>query len=344
MRTRAIQLAMVGLAAALAAVAPGRAAADGLCSLSVTAPASMAAVAGQGITFSAVVNAANCAGTVTLDWDFGDGTPHSLQPTPVHVYAAPGIYTWTLVAALEGTAAASASGTVNVVAPGPPYTYLMFIARNPGRGNTHWSSDVSVVNLSNADATVNFTFKTPAGDVPTQVAVPVGQAILWPNATSSLFGVDGVVQGAVLATSNTPVSISVRSFTPFGGGTVGQEYQAVTPADAIVQGVVGLLPDLRDSDGFRTNIGFLNVSDTDATVGVTLFDSDGLAVGSALAASVPAWQWVQVTDVFAKAGAPPIAFAYARVQVQTAGSRVWSYASVIDSTTGDPATITVRVP
>lgn len=243
--------------------------------------------------------------------------------------------------AVEGAPYANAVGVINVVAPAPPFTYLMFIARNSGRNNTHWSSDMSAANLSNADATINFTFKTASGGVAAQVTLAQGQQILWPNATASLFGVDGDVQGAVVATSNTPVSISVRSFTPFGGGTVGQEYRAVTAAEGIFRGVEGLLPDLRCGADFRTNIGVLNLSDSEADVQVMLYDGGGSLAGGALSLQVPAWQWVQITDVFAKAGAPCSASSYALLQVHTAGA-VWAYASVIDNTTGSPATIAVR--
>jgi len=35
-------------------------------------------------------------GTVTYDWDFGDGSPHSTDPNPTHVYQKAGDYVATL--------------------------------------------------------------------------------------------------------------------------------------------------------------------------------------------------------------------------------------------------------
>jgi len=341
MRQRAVGLGTLTLLAALVATVAIAASAAAQCTVNIVPHVGLHAVAGQAAAFSADVNATNCTGTVTLDWTFGDLTPDSSQPALAHSYAAPGIYHWELVATVDGAPYATAAGVINVATTAPPFTYLMFIARNSGRNNTHWSSDMSAANLSSADATINFTFKTAAGDVPAQVALAQGKQLLWPNATASLFGVEGDVQGAVVASSNTPVTISVRSSTPFGGGTVGQEYQAVTAANGIFKGADGLLADLRCGAGFRTNIGVLNLSDSEADVQVVLYDGGGSMAGNALFLQVPAWQWMQITDVFAKAGAPCSTSSYALVQVHTAGV-AWAYASVIDNATGSPATIAVR--
>jgi hypothetical protein len=60
--------------------------------------------------------------------------------------------------------------------------------------------------------------------------------------------------------------------------------------------------------------------------------------------TVPAGALVQENDVFASCGAGDAAIAWARIEVRTAGGKVFAYASVIDNTTGDPTIVPVLVP
>jgi PKD repeat protein len=323
----------------------------GLCSISIRGQGEFSAIAGQAIVVPITVTAVGCGGTLTYDWDFGDGTPHSRQPVPSHVWETPGTFTLQLLLGFEGgSGSASAASTVVVTEAPPPYTYLLFAAHTPGKNGTLWRTDVAALNVSGADAALDLTFNGGGQTVTSHVAVPMNGELEWQDAVASLFGITGDASGAIVAASNVPLIITARSFTPSGGGTVGQEYQAATAADTIVSGVAGVLSHLRGTADSRTNVGFLNVSDTDAIVSVRLYDGNGLQTGSELVVGVPAWQWLQITDVFTKAGAvngrfgSHVPVGYARVLVQTVGAKVWAYASVIDNTTGDPTTITMRIP
>jgi len=310
------------------------------CTLSLEAAVPSSAAAGDPVTFQVTPTASGCTGVPTFDWDFGDGTAHANEQNPSHTYAAAGTYTWRVAATLD-PATASAQGTITIGAP--IYRYLLFIAHNPGRNNTLWRSDVAVLNLSSSDATLDLTFFSASGAITKHETLAVNDTAEWRDAVASLFGVSGDAQGAVAVLSNAPLIITVRSYTPFGDGTVGQTYPAVSLTDTIERGQEGVLPHLRGDANFRTNVGFINVSGTDATISVHLFDSNGVGTGSTVV-NVPAWRWTQVNDVFAAAGVPGISLAYAQVQVHTSGSRVWAYASVVDNATGDPATVLMVAP
>ncbi|MGV8041919.1 MAG: PKD domain-containing protein [Thermoanaerobaculaceae bacterium] len=56
--------------------------------------------------------------TITKDWDFGDGSPHSAEDSPKHTYGAAGSYTWTFTAT-SSTATCRDSGRVEVSATDP---------------------------------------------------------------------------------------------------------------------------------------------------------------------------------------------------------------------------------
>lgn len=66
--------------------------------------------------FSAVSTVANSLGSVSYNWNFGDGTPASTEQFPNHVYVRAGTYTWTVTATVGGVSAVDA-GLVKAVGP-----------------------------------------------------------------------------------------------------------------------------------------------------------------------------------------------------------------------------------
>ena len=56
-----------------------------------------------------------CSGTPSFDWDFGDGSAHGTEQNPVHVYDAPGAYTWSYVVTNPGAPQPCGdSGTIDI--------------------------------------------------------------------------------------------------------------------------------------------------------------------------------------------------------------------------------------
>ena len=298
-----------------------------------------AATAGEPVTLSVTVTQSGCTGPIVYDWNFGDGSAHGTTATVAHTWAAAGTYHIVVTVTSDGSTAAS-QVDLTVASPPPVYTYLLFVAHNPGKGGTRWRSDVAITNVSGRDAAVDLTFTSAAGVVARSVTVAPGFAGEWRDAVASLFAVTGDAQGPVVAVSNAPVVIQVHSYTPHATGTMGQSYPAATAADALAAGESGVLTQLAGTAAFRTNIGLLNLGGLDASVAVQLFrGDDGVALGDPLQATVPAWGWVQLNDVFALAQTPDVTMGYAVVTVATPGAKVWSYASVVDNRTGDPLTV-----
>jgi PKD repeat protein len=54
-----------------------------------------------------------CSGSVSYDWNFGDGSAHSTSQTPIHTYSAAGTYTWTMTVSAAG-AICTQTGTITV--------------------------------------------------------------------------------------------------------------------------------------------------------------------------------------------------------------------------------------
>jgi len=72
------------------------------CSLICDASVAEIGAAGASVQFNATAMAANCAGSLTYDWDFGDGSPHSTIQNPMHTYATANTYNWTLTVRVSG--------------------------------------------------------------------------------------------------------------------------------------------------------------------------------------------------------------------------------------------------
>ncbi len=86
------------------------------CSLACDAAAPAGASAGQAVAFTGSASGPWCAGSPVFDWNFGDGSTHSSEQNPSHVYAAAGAYHWSLGVTAEDQVC-SKSGTVTVVNP-----------------------------------------------------------------------------------------------------------------------------------------------------------------------------------------------------------------------------------
>jgi PKD repeat protein len=310
------------------------------CSVDVQGPTSLTGSVGVPVAFAVTVTS-TCAGAPAYDWDFGDGSSHSTDAAPTHTYVAAGTYTFHLVV-VSGGMSATVSGRVVVVAAPPTYQYFLFVAHSPGYFGSSWTSNLALLNGGSSSADVVLTFHGPQGALPVTKALASGTSVEWVDAVASLFGINGDAQGPVTVISTAPLAINSRVVTPFGGGSMGQSYPAVTATDALEPGVDGLLPQLREDSSFRTNVGLVNASSQDATVSVTLFGADGAQIGQPIGVGVPAGGWVQLPKVFVTAGSSAVELGWARVRVTSTVGKVWAYASVVDNVTGDPTTVIMQ--
>jgi hypothetical protein len=87
--------------------------------------------------------------------------------------------------------------------------------------------------------------------------------------------------------------------------------------------------------GFRTNVGVFNPGASPVTVTFTIFDGGRNRMGVPVARSAPGHSGVQVSGIFAAAGAGAVSTENAVIVVTSSGP-VFSYAAVLDNRTTDP--------
>ncbi|MGV8041918.1 MAG: PKD domain-containing protein [Thermoanaerobaculaceae bacterium] len=310
------------------------------CSVACSADVPVSAEVGEPVTMAGSGAAFSCAGGATYDWDFGDGSPHAGTASVEHSYASAGNYQWRLTVTASGVSC-STSGSITVV-QGVTYRYLIpSVAHLPGAGGTVWRTDVAAVNTAPDRATLTLSYHGPTSLGRTATLTGRG-AVEHVNILESLFGMSPASQssGSLEIASNRPLAISSRTYNQTPSGTYGQAYPALAESDALAPGQAGVLPQLKRSNSFRTNVGIANPGPTPVTVLITLLGATGAQVGSSRTLTAAPGGWAQQYDIFSAAGAGMQAVACATVEVS--GGRAWAYASLIDSATGDPTTIPIQ--
>jgi subtilisin family serine protease len=232
--------------------------------------------------------------------------------------------------------------------PAGPYI-VPSAAHAPGSGTSQWRTNLAMVG-SQVAAQLSLTYTPVDGAADSTVPRTDSVAALgtheWQDVLVSLFGfaTTATPKGSISVTATEPVYLFSRTFNQATSGTFGQSYPALRATDGVGQSQEGVVPQLEASTEFRSNLGVQNLGGTACTVAVRLHGPTGAQVGSTLTRSVAAGRYYQWDNVFTKAGAGSQALAYATVQVQTAGCRVWAYGSVVDNVTNDPTTIPLLVP
>jgi hypothetical protein len=232
--------------------------------------------------------------------------------------------------------------------PEPEVLYLVpGVAHLPGAGGSVWRTDLAVVNPGTADAAITLTFVDHDTGVETTVGrtLAAGASEEWVDAVAGALGLQGSVKGLLQVGSSVPLAISCRTYNQeTATRTFGQGLPALTAEDALAGGEEGIVPHLKRSSRFRTNLGVVNLGSDQATVEIRLFDASGQQVGTDGTLALAADTWRQQTDVLGWLGAGDREIAYARVTASPATALVWVYASLVDNSTGDPTTVVAVVP
>ena len=182
-------------------------------------------------------------------------------------------------------------------------------AHTAGVGGSEWRTDLQVYNPS--DRTVNLTLQLVSGAAASGIvelpeALAPGATAVLPDVLGAVFPsaeAGGLVVVARDASGDpTAVAATSRTWTPSadGAGAYGQGIPAVSwVGDGDLAEAERILPGLESSDGFRTNLGVVNLTETtQQTFEVEVIDGDGAAAGT-LGLTLGPLEWVQRTDILA---------------------------------------------
>jgi hypothetical protein len=229
----------------------------------------------------------------------------------------------------------------------------------PGANQTVWATQFSVFNPQAYPLKVSLTFlPTTVGSVPSDngatllITVPANATVFADNLMKEVFkrqSVEGALLVATFATDNPTVANNVisRSFLVTSStynnartGTFGQSIPGIFAGlqDLQTDGITGIVHGIRNGvQGFRTNIGAVNLGKFSATMHVTVFDGDGHVLKdrdgrSDLPFNLPPQGHLQ--------DALPIDVDRGSIEFSVddphQNAVVFAYASVIDPLSGDP--------
>ena len=144
---------------------------------------------------------------------------------------------------------------------------------NNGAANFH--SDIRIFNGGSSLAHVTLTYfpqGNPADAKSTTADVVPGSVHAFDNVLPALFGVTNS-GGSVLITTLTPSSLvaTARTYNQTSNGTYGQFIPAVTANDAAALGTRPLqILQIEETDRYRTNVGFAEVTGKAAKIEVSI--------------------------------------------------------------------------
>lgn len=228
-------------------------------------------------------------------------------------------------------------------------TLIPAISHADGAGDSHWRSDLRIVNASTAAASVTLSYYPINASTPEPVtkgySVAAGQTLALDDAALSVFG-QASGTGGVRVTSDRPVHVISRTFNDQASlGTYGQDIPGIPSQRTFTAGDVAIFPGLTDS-GFRANLGFFNGGSTAVNLTLSLRSSAGAPIASK-PYSVPAFGMAQLNNVLGFFGVSGVSSATLRVEMAPTASpaagpadggrgELAIYLSKVDSNSGDP--------
>lgn len=214
-----------------------------------------------------------------------------------------------------------------------------------GAGGTVWRTDLEIHNpgTSQAAFTIELLRRDQANPAPssTSFTLDAGAGVRYADVLSELFQFDGAAALRITSTEGT-ITASSRTYNQTPEGTYGQFIPAVTEGAAIDSTNSLPLTQLSESgltnQGYRTNIGLLNITDKTFDVRVDLYNEDGVPLGMKVV-TLRASEHKQVDKIFRSVASGGLDNCYAHISTSDPEARFLAYGSVIDNRSGDPVYI-----
>jgi hypothetical protein len=229
-------------------------------------------------------------------------------------------------------------------------TYVIPVAGNtPGAFGTHWMTNFSVFNPQSYELKISVTYIPTLGGQGTEVLFRLpGNAVEFSNnVLADFFNVSG--GGALLVATfpednptvaNNVISraflVTTSTFNNSSTGTYGETIPGVWTGlqDFTTDGISAVAHGIRNlsRQGWRANIGAVNLGRTSVTMRINVFDVDGNTIAHNLPFSIPPLAHIQ-DSLPVEVDRGSVEFF---VDDSTNKAVVFPYVSVIDQLSGDP--------
>jgi len=216
------------------------------------------------------------------------------------------------------------------------------VAHAAGAASSLWRSDLRIFNPADRALPVTLTYYAAnnANASPATRTMSIGgrQLLALDDVVLSTFGIDNGT-GAVRIRADQNLLATSRTYNQSPTGTFGQDIPAISTAGALAANATSVYSGLSDS-GYRTNVGFFNLTASAIDLTLTLKGADGAAI-----ASKPFHldgNTMTQLNVFSFLGAAGVPIASLTISGSGTGSYL-AYASVVDNASGDPVYVPAAI-
>jgi uncharacterized repeat protein (TIGR01451 family) len=224
----------------------------------------------------------------------------------------------------------SSSGNTKWVVPG--------VADFPS-GFANWKTDMRVFNAGGEPVNVTATFHSMNGGAPkvNTLTISPGEVKNLDKVLPALFNVTGDGGAVHLSTETASrLIVTARTYNETSTGSYGLFANAVTPAEAVGVGSRPLqLLQIEESERFRSNIGFAEVTGKPVKLEVTVVPPDA-KFSAVTTIDLAANQFLQIGSMLQTLGLGDVHNARISVRAVAGEGRATAYAAVIDMKTNDP--------
>lgn len=218
---------------------------------------------------------------------------------------------------------------------GKKHQIIPVIARAAGAYGSLWRSDLKIFNPFAAQ-NISFKFYVTGGSsYETTKTISSNSLVSYNDIVSTLFPSSGEnVSGSLHISSENGLFLTSRTYNLVENKTYGQYIPGVNEENSISQNETGLILHLSYNENYRCNIGFTEFSGLSSEVQVKLYDKNKVLLGFKNYQLGP-YTNLQIINIFGDLNITNYyEAAYLEVKLLQ-GSRVYSYASVVDNRTGD---------
>ncbi|MCK6681579.1 MAG: hypothetical protein L6R30_04065 [Thermoanaerobaculia bacterium] len=220
--------------------------------------------------------------------------------------------------------------------------YVPGVANAGGRNNTHFSSDVRILNRGTSTTMASFELIPTGGPAPAPVSRPIapGETFVSLNVLDALWGYPGI--GTLKVTVDQTVTITARTFNDADpSGTYGTALTPVLSENLLEAGDTAHAPWVSDSadasKGYRTNLAvFLALPDS--SVDIVVYDPTGKEKGRTNVSGGPMMFQTSVSAL------SPGGLDVGRAEFRVLAGKAAAYVPVVDNVTGDGISIPAVLP
>jgi uncharacterized repeat protein (TIGR01451 family) len=206
-------------------------------------------------------------------------------------------------------------------------------------GFANWQTDTRLFNAGTEPVEATLSFYSQGGGEPKvkTLTIGAGQVQQFDRTLASLFGTANDAGALHIATANPAKLIATaRTYNQTSAGTYGQFISAVTPAEAAGTDSRPLqLLQVEETDRFRSNVGFVEVTGKPARLEISVVPPDAKFTAVTELDLAPN-EFRQLGSLLRSMGLADTYNARITVRVIEGQGRVTAYASVIDMQTNDP--------